>query len=161
MWTHVCIHVCIHVGRYARDQPDTCTCSHVSWCVVHHVATIVAYVATVIMYPASRCVPCHSCQRNSGAAHSPAGLRGWHDNTVAKSEGDPMDFTKGPWVRMMEDLDMSGRRGGGRGTNVSPCSRSCIGWCAWLISTRCFSCCCCFAQIHTLQPSYSSLLRRC
>ncbi|KAL5496327.1 hypothetical protein EMCRGX_G012586 [Ephydatia muelleri] len=46
-------------------------------------------------------------QRTTGATYSPSGLRGWHDNIVAKAEGDPMDFTKGPWVRMMEDLDMS------------------------------------------------------
>ena len=71
------------------------------------------------------CLGVFPCKRTTGATYSPSGLRGWHDNIVAKAEGDPMDFTKGPWVRMMEDLDMSGRErrgegGGTRGDGASP-----------------------------------------
>ena len=52
-----------------------------------------------------------------------------------------MDFTKGPWVRMMEDLDMSGRGEGGGGNEgrwcVSPRSTVVVDVC-WLTGTGCF-----------------------
>ena len=54
-----------------------------------------------------------------------------------------MDFTKGPWVRMMEDLDMSGRErrgeeGGSEGRwCVSPRSTVVVDVC-WLTGTGCF-----------------------
>ena len=134
MYVYMCVYVCMHACMHAL-----CMCTYV--CVTRmcvHACVLVCVVYTCVFTCVHACIVLLHCvificihiciwgiriythwyvvpitffiKKTSGAVNFPTGRRG---NTAHKGESEQMDFTKGPWVRMMEDLDMSGMGGGG------------------------------------------------